>query len=111
MCLPRSRCVCLQFRKYYYYLTKLYLTRARLGCVPGGSAILSAMYGTRHCRQNCLAAGQHGRHDGMSDPQPPPIRYRLGLNQPAHSPTARRMAEMADAIARDTEGAFQLEVH
>src|SRR3984957_20829694 len=47
----------------------------------------------------------------MSQPQPSPIRYRLGLNQPAHSPTARRMAEMADAIARDTEGAFQLEVH
>jgi tripartite ATP-independent transporter DctP family solute receptor len=47
----------------------------------------------------------------MSDPQPSPIRYRLGLNQPAHSPTARRMAEMADAIARDTEGTFRLEVH
>jgi len=40
-----------------------------------------------------------------------PITYRLGLNQPAHSPTARRMAEMAEAIHRDTGGAFRLEVH
>jgi tripartite ATP-independent transporter DctP family solute receptor len=40
-----------------------------------------------------------------------PIRYRLGLNQPAESPTARRMAEMAEAIARETDGGFLLEVH
>jgi tripartite ATP-independent transporter DctP family solute receptor len=40
-----------------------------------------------------------------------PIRYRLGLNQPAESPTAKRMAEMAEAIERDTDGGFQLAVH
>jgi tripartite ATP-independent transporter DctP family solute receptor len=39
-----------------------------------------------------------------------PIRCKLGLNQPAASPTARAMADMAEAIARDTEGAFILEV-
>lgn len=36
--------------------------------------------------------------------------YRLGLNQPAHSPTARRLSEMAAAIGRDAEGRLQLEV-
>jgi tripartite ATP-independent transporter DctP family solute receptor len=40
----------------------------------------------------------------------PRYNYRLGLNQPAHSPTARRMAEMAAAIERDTNGTFRLEV-
>ena len=39
------------------------------------------------------------------------IRYRLGLNQPAHSPTARRYAEMAEAIATGTGGAYILEVY
>jgi TRAP-type C4-dicarboxylate transport system substrate-binding protein len=39
------------------------------------------------------------------------IRYKLGLNQPADSPTAGRMAEMAEAINRETDGAFRLEVH
>ena len=34
----------------------------------------------------------------------PAIRYRLGLNQPAASPTAQRMAELAEAIARETDG-------
>jgi tripartite ATP-independent transporter DctP family solute receptor len=43
----------------------------------------------------------------MPDPR---FHYRLGANQPAHSPTALRLAEMADAIARDTDGAFRLEV-
>ena len=40
-----------------------------------------------------------------------PIRYRLGLNQPAASPTAKRMAEMAAAIERETDGAFDLAVY
>ena len=40
----------------------------------------------------------------------PRFHYRLGLNQPAASPTARRLAEMAEAIGRDTDGAFRLEV-
>jgi tripartite ATP-independent transporter DctP family solute receptor len=43
----------------------------------------------------------------MPDPR---FHYRLGANQPAHSPTARRLAEMAEAIGRDTDGAFRLEV-
>ena len=40
-----------------------------------------------------------------------PVRYRLGLNQPEASPTARRLAEMAEAIKRETDGGFILEVH
>jgi tripartite ATP-independent transporter DctP family solute receptor len=36
--------------------------------------------------------------------------YRLGLNQPLGSPTQRRAAEMAEAINRDGDGEFQLEV-
>jgi len=37
-------------------------------------------------------------------------QYRLGLNQPAGSPTARRAIEMAEAINRETGGEFGLEV-
>ncbi len=37
-------------------------------------------------------------------------QYRLGLNQPAGSPTARRAAEMAEAINQEGGGAFRLEV-
>ena len=36
--------------------------------------------------------------------------YRLGLNQPAASPTAKRAAEMAAAINSETNGVFHLEV-
>ena len=36
--------------------------------------------------------------------------YRLGLNQPAGSPTAKRAAEMAAAINSETDGVFRLEV-
>ena len=36
--------------------------------------------------------------------------YRLGLNQPAASPTARRAAEMAEAINREAGGEFHLDV-
>ena len=36
--------------------------------------------------------------------------YRLGLNQPAGSPTARRAAEMFQAINTETNGEFRLEV-
>jgi len=39
------------------------------------------------------------------------FRYKLGLNQPAASPTAKRMAEMAEAIERETDGGFVLDVH
>jgi TRAP-type transport system periplasmic protein len=37
-------------------------------------------------------------------------QYRLGLNQPADSPTARRAAEMAEAINQETAGEFRLVV-
>ena len=37
-------------------------------------------------------------------------QYRLGLNQPAGSPTARRAAEMAQAINAETDGECRLEV-
>ena len=46
----------------------------------------------------------------MNTTKPASFHYRLGANQPAASPTARRLAEMAEAILRDTGGAFRLEV-
>src|SRR3954463_10841176 len=39
------------------------------------------------------------------------FHYRLALNQPEQSATARRLAEMAAAIGRDTDGALRLDVH
>jgi TRAP-type transport system periplasmic protein len=39
------------------------------------------------------------------------FHYRLGANQPEQSATARRLAEMAAAIERDTDGAFRLDVY
>lgn len=39
------------------------------------------------------------------------IHYRLGLNQPAQSPTVKCLTEMAEAIGRDADGAFRLELH
>ena len=39
------------------------------------------------------------------------FHYRLGLNQPEASPTARRLAEMAAAVERDTGGALRLDVY
>src|SRR5438045_2682647 len=47
---------------------------------------------------------------GMDTSKSPRFHYRLGANQPAHSPTARRLAEMAEAISRDTDGEFRIEV-
>ena len=47
----------------------------------------------------------------MSATQSPRFHYRLGLNQPATSPTARRLAEMAAAIGEETGGALRLDVH
>lgn len=41
----------------------------------------------------------------------PRFHYRLGLNQPEASPTARRLAEMGDAILAETDGEFRLDVH
>lgn len=46
----------------------------------------------------------------MDSAKPACFHYRLGLNQPAASPTARRFAEMAEAIIADTAGEFRLDV-
>jgi TRAP-type transport system periplasmic protein len=40
----------------------------------------------------------------------PSFQYRLGLNQPIGSPTERRLSEMAEAIAVETDGTFHLDV-
>jgi tripartite ATP-independent transporter DctP family solute receptor len=46
----------------------------------------------------------------MNTTKPARFHYRLGANQPAASPTARRLGEMPEAILRDTDGEFRLEV-
>jgi TRAP-type transport system periplasmic protein len=46
----------------------------------------------------------------MSTEQTPRFRYRLGLNQPAASPTVKRITEMAEAIRRETDGELLVEV-
>ena len=40
----------------------------------------------------------------------PRFHCRLGLNQPAASPTVARLTEMAKAIGHETQGAFRLDV-
>lgn len=47
----------------------------------------------------------------MDPTKPARWHYRLGANQPAASATARRLAEMADAIGRECDGEFRLEIH
>ncbi len=47
----------------------------------------------------------------MNPTRPARFIYRLGANQPAASPTARRLVEMAEAILRETDGAFRLDVY
>ena len=49
-------------------------------------------------------------HRAMSTEQTPRFRYRLGLNQPAASPTVKRITEMAEAIRRETDGELLVEV-
>src|SRR5436305_958209 len=46
----------------------------------------------------------------MSNTRSPRFNYRLGANQPATSPTAKRLAEVAEAILKDTDGEFRLDV-
>jgi len=46
----------------------------------------------------------------MASERSPRFHYRLGANQPAQSPTARRLGEMAEAIGHDTVGEFRLDV-
>src|SRR5437763_6911209 len=47
----------------------------------------------------------------MNTTQPANFHYRLGANQPAASATARRLAEMAEAIGRESDGAVRLDVY
>jgi TRAP-type transport system periplasmic protein len=49
-------------------------------------------------------------HQPMSNDKTPRFHYRLGLNQPAGSPTVRRITEMAEAIIRETDREFLVEV-
>jgi TRAP-type transport system periplasmic protein len=46
----------------------------------------------------------------MSNASAARFHYRLGLNQPAASPTARRLAEMAQAVGHDTGDELVIEV-
>src|SRR2546430_2169323 len=46
----------------------------------------------------------------MSIDKTPRFRCRLGLNQPAASPTVRRIAEMAEAIRQESGGDFLVDV-
>ncbi|MGC2202364.1 MAG: DctP family TRAP transporter solute-binding subunit, partial [Stellaceae bacterium] len=46
----------------------------------------------------------------MSTEQTPRFRYRLGLNQPASSPTVRRLTEMANNIRQETGEELLIEV-
>jgi tripartite ATP-independent transporter DctP family solute receptor len=57
-----------------------------------------------------FATAAVGYHQRMPIDKTPRFRYRLGLNQPAASPTARRITEMAEATRRETDGEFLLEV-
>jgi tripartite ATP-independent transporter DctP family solute receptor len=47
----------------------------------------------------------------MATTKQPRFHSRLGANQPADSPTARRLAEMAAAMAAETDGEFRLDVY
>jgi len=47
----------------------------------------------------------------MNTTETPRFHYRLGANQPEASATARRLAEMAAGIERDTSGSLRLDVY
>src|SRR6201993_3664035 len=49
-------------------------------------------------------------HQRMQTDRTPRLHYRLGLNQPGGSPTVRRITEMADAVRRETNEEFVIEV-
>jgi TRAP-type transport system periplasmic protein len=60
----------------------------------------------------CLSAAFPVDYDRpmATDHPAPRFHYRLGLNQPIGSPSQRRLAEMAEAIGRETNGQFRLDV-
>jgi tripartite ATP-independent transporter DctP family solute receptor len=47
---------------------------------------------------------------GCATVRRPEIRYRLGLSQPADSPNAVRLKEMAERVRADTAGAMRIEI-
>jgi TRAP-type transport system periplasmic protein len=47
----------------------------------------------------------------MANSKPARFHCRLGANQPADSPTARRLAEMAEAILAETDGECRIDVY
>jgi tripartite ATP-independent transporter DctP family solute receptor len=49
-------------------------------------------------------------HRPMQTNRTTQFHYRLGLNQPTSSPTVRRITEMADAVRRETNEEFVIEV-
>src|SRR6478752_5771910 len=59
---------------------------------------------------NRSSSGKQRGRNSMNARKSPRFRHRLGLNQPAHSPAARGMAEMAAAIGRACDGEYCLEV-
>ena len=78
---------------------------------PSGQAWPPKAYSSTKRQSSPLPAAAAADYDHpMSTDHAPRFHYRLGLNQPAASPTAKRMAEMAEAIGRDTGGEFRLEV-
>jgi tripartite ATP-independent transporter DctP family solute receptor len=73
----------------------------------------------RRCNSYAYTHGTLGRwpgaagiayDHGMSTDQTPRFHYRLGLNQPAGSPTVKRLIEMAGAIGDETGGEFLVDV-
>jgi TRAP-type transport system periplasmic protein len=51
------------------------------------------------------------RETAMATSKSPRFRYRLGANQPADSPTARRLAEMAAAVRAESDGECRIDVY
>src|ERR1700676_4754243 len=68
------------------------------------------MTGGQQPRTPRLSIGTQKGRSSMNTQKSPRFHHRLGLNQPAHSPTALAMAEMATAIGRECGGEYRLEV-
>src|ERR1700733_12604299 len=81
-------------------------TNGRNGCHVNGLGVnrMGSTFGAD------LKIGRQKGSSSMNIQKSPRFHHRLGLNQPAHSPTARAMAEMATAIGRECGGEYRLEV-